>query len=153
MPKINVFACPSCGASLSVDDDGSATTVCQFCGNTVIIPEELRSRPAAPAFPVVGPTANAVFRFSPEGKFVNRFGSDGDGKGQFRAPNAIAVDGQSRVYVSDIRGIQVFDADGRYLASIGVPNSGVVFGMVFDDQNALYVVANNSKVLKFEINP
>jgi hypothetical protein len=101
----------------------------------------------------LGTFNNAVFRFSPEGKFVNRFGSDGDGKGQFRAPNAIAVDGQSRVYVSDIRGIQVFDADGRYLASIGVPNSGVVFGMVFDDQNALYVVANNSKVFKFEINP
>ncbi len=100
----------------------------------------------------LGTFNNAVFRFSPDGQFVNRFGSDGDEKGQFRAPNAIAVDGQSRVYVSDIKGIQVFDADGRYLASISVPNSGVVFGMAFDDQNGLYVVANNKKVFKFAIN-
>jgi NHL repeat len=54
--------------------------------------------------------SNAVFHFTPEGKFVNRFGGVGDQPGQFTAPGAIAVDGKGRVYVSDIKGTQVFDA-------------------------------------------
>ena len=59
----------------------------------------------------------AVFKFSPEGRFINRFGSSGEQPGQFRAAHAIAVDGQGRIYVSDVKGIQVFGPDGRYLAS------------------------------------
>src|SRR4051812_16411047 len=53
MPRLTVFACPSCGASLGVEE-GAASTQCQFCGNTVIVPEELRATPAksgAPASP------------------------------------------------------------------------------------------------------
>jgi hypothetical protein len=49
MPKLNVFACPSCGASLSVDGS-AATTKCQFCGNTVIVPAEIRGQAAAPGY-------------------------------------------------------------------------------------------------------
>jgi len=79
---------------------------------------------------------------------VNKFGSDGDEPGQFRAPNAIAVDGQSRVYVSDIKGIQIFDAEGRYLGVFEPPNRAFVFGMTFDDQNELFAVAGD-QVFKF----
>jgi DNA-binding beta-propeller fold protein YncE len=50
----------------------------------------------------LGQFSNAVFKFTPEGKFVNRFGSRGDQVGQLTAPQAIAVDGQGRVYVSDL---------------------------------------------------
>ena len=40
-----VFPCPNCGANQSVDD--SATSVqCQFCGNTITVPENLRAKPA-----------------------------------------------------------------------------------------------------------
>ncbi len=63
----------------------------------------------------------AVFKFSSDGRFVNRFGSSGDEPGQFHAPDAIAVDGQGRVYVSDINGIHVFDPEGRYLDTFKVP--------------------------------
>lgn len=64
----------------------------------------------------LGSFNNAVFKFSPDGKFLTRFGDDGDQPGQFRAPGAIAVDGKGRVYVSDFKGVQVFDGNGRYLA-------------------------------------
>ncbi|MGH2521649.1 MAG: ribosomal protein L7/L12 [Anaerolineales bacterium] len=94
---------------------------------------------------------NAVFKFTPEGRYLTRFGGDGDEPGQFRAPNAIAVDHQSRVYVSDIKGIQVFDSEGRYLKTIRV--EGVAFGMAFNDQNELLVVSNTEQVIKFAISP
>jgi hypothetical protein len=98
---------------------------------------------------LLGTFNNAVFKFGPNGKYINKFGSDGDEQGQFRAPDAIAVDGQGRIYVSDFKGIQVFDGDGRYIDLIGI--DGACFGMAFDDQNKLYITTNLNKVLKFGI--
>ena len=87
---------------------------------------------------------NAVFRFASDGKFMNRFGGSGDQPGQLRAPYSIAVDGNGRVYVGDIKGIQVFDGDGRYLTIINV--KGMAFGMVFNDKNELFVIARDHAV-------
>jgi sugar lactone lactonase YvrE len=84
---------------------------------------------------------NAVFKFGRDGKFMNRFGSGGDQPGQFRAPYSIAVDGYGRIYVGDIKGIQVFDANGRYLNTLNL--KGVAFGMVFNDKNELFVIARD----------
>lgn len=91
---------------------------------------------------------NGVFKFGRDGKFINRFGSDGDQPGQFRAPYSIAVDGYGRVYVGDMKGIQVFDANGRYLSLINLKN--VAFGMTFNDKNELFVVARDH-VVKFAV--
>lgn len=93
---------------------------------------------------------DGVFKFGRDGKFINRFGSGGDQPGQFRAAYSIAVDGYGRVYVGDMKGIQVFDANGRYLTLINV--KGMAFGMVFNDKNELFVVARDH-VSKFGIPP
>jgi hypothetical protein len=79
---------------------------------------------------------------------MNRFGSDGQQPGQFRAAYSIAVGGHGRVYVGDMKGIQVFDANGRYLNVISP--GGIAFGMVFNDNNELFVVARDH-VVKFAI--
>jgi DNA-binding beta-propeller fold protein YncE len=93
---------------------------------------------------------DGVFKFARDGKFMNRFGSGGDQPGQFRAPYSIAVDGYGRIYVGDMKGIQVFDANGRYLALIN--SRGVAFGMVFNDNNELFVIARDH-VVKFAVPP
>src|ERR1043165_5870185 len=99
----------------------------------------------------LGTFNNAVFKFSPEGKFLTQFGGYGDQPGQFRAPSAIAVDNQGRVYVSDFKGVQVFDAQGRYLGLIKV--KGAASGLVFNDRGELFVVAR-TQVYKFPpLNP
>jgi sugar lactone lactonase YvrE len=97
----------------------------------------------------LGTFNNAVFKFTPEGKFVNKFGGSGDQPGQFRAPDAIAVDGRGRVYVSDINRVQVFDANGRYIDQFKA--GGIASGMAFNDKNELFV-ASRSKVVKLVIN-
>jgi len=89
----------------------------------------------------LGTFNNAVFKFGRDGKFVNRFGDDGDKPGQFRAPLSIAVDGYGRVYVGDIKGIQIFDGTGRYMTTL--KNKGAPFGMVFNDKNELFVIARD----------
>ena len=96
----------------------------------------------------LGTFNNAVFKFGSDGKFLTRFGDDGNQPGQFRAASAIAVDGKGRVYVSDIKGVQVFDANGRYL-KVFKPD-GMAFGMVFNDNNELFMAVRN-RVLKYSI--
>jgi streptogramin lyase len=94
----------------------------------------------------LGEFNEAVFKFSPDGRFLTRFGGDGDEPGLFRAPDAIAVDNQGRVYVADFKGVQVFDPNGRYLELIKV--KGAASGLVFNDKNELLVVARTA-VYKF----
>ena len=91
---------------------------------------------------------NAIFKFGRDGKFINRFSGGGDQPGQLRAGYSIAVDGYGRVYVGDIKGIQVFDANGRYLTLL--EQKGMAFGMVFDDKNELFVVARD-RVVKYSV--
>ena len=91
---------------------------------------------------------NGVFKFGRDGKYINRFGSSGDQPGQLRAPYSIAVDGFGRVYVGDMKGIQVFDADGRYVTLLTL--KGMAFGMVFNDKNELFVIARDH-VVKYAV--
>lgn len=91
----------------------------------------------------------AIFKYNSKGKFLNQFGSEGDENGQFRALLDLAVDGQGRVYASDFKGVQVFDTNGRYLGLIEV--DGPAFGLVFDEQGFLYVVARTN-VYKYALN-
>ena len=60
----------------------------------------------------------------------------------------VAVDNQGRLYVADLSGIQVFEADGRYLSTIRTP--AYPYGLAFDQDNRLYVVSNN-RVYKYQL--
>ncbi len=96
-----------------------------------------------------GSFEHGVFKFTLEGKFVNKFGSQGNEPGQFSFSRAIAVDNQSRVYVSDNPGIEVFDSNGRYLSTFKSDVSPSA--MMFNDQNELFGV-DRTQVVKFVLN-
>lgn len=100
-------------------------------------------------FYLTGAFTDSVYKFSPTGKYLNRWGSAGDGNGLFRALNALAVDSQGRVYVSDIHGIQVFDANGLYQRTIKFP--GVAFGLTINDQDQLFIITNTPEVMQFNL--
>ena len=60
-----------------------------------------------------------ISRFSADGTYLGSWGSPGAGPGEFLVPHALAVDSQDRVFVAD-RGnsrVQIFDAEGRFLAA------------------------------------
>ena len=133
------------------DAQGNVIRTIQAAVSTVADRSELNTRVAMDGLGniyALGTFAEGVFKFSPEGKFMNRFGGSGSQPGQFQAAQAIAVDGKGRVFVSDIKGIQVFDSDGRYLDTIKV--AGSASGLIFNDQNELLVAARN-KVIKFAL--
>lgn len=134
------------------NSSGNATLTIPKAISTIADRAELDTRVAVDGLGniyALGRFAEAVFKFSPEGKFLNRFGGAGNEAGQLRAAHTIAVDGKGRVFVSDIKGIQVFDSDGRYLTVF--KTGGSAFGMVFNDKNELVVAARN-KVVKLALN-
>ncbi len=59
----------------------------------------------------------SFFKFSPNGRFLNRFGSEGDHPGQFTSPASFCTDRMGRIWVSDFNDLIVFDNDGTYLAT------------------------------------
>lgn len=133
------------------DSAGRVTKVIRAAISTQSDRSELNMRVAVDGLGNVyalGTFNDAVFKFTPEGRFVTRFGGDGDQPGQFRAAHAVAVDNQGRVYVSDIKGVQVFDTNGRYLDRF--KPEGSAFGLLFNDKNELFVAAR-TQVLKFSV--
>lgn len=133
------------------DAEGKVLRTIRAAISTVADRSELDTRVAVDGLGniyALGSFTSGVFKFSPEGKFLNRFGGPGQQPGQISAANAIAVDGKGRVFVSDSKGVQVFDADGRYL-TVFKPD-GVASGMIFNDKNELLVAAR-TKVMKFAL--
>jgi DNA-binding beta-propeller fold protein YncE/DNA-directed RNA polymerase subunit RPC12/RpoP len=134
--------------------DGQATQAVEDAVSTVSGDSELSANLAVDGLGkvyVLGHFNNAVFIFGPDGKFINRFGSDGDEPGQFRAAQALNLDGQGRIFISSTQGVQVFSNDGRYLNVIKVKY--FAYGLAFDDQSQLYVTTNQKMVEKYRINP
>jgi sugar lactone lactonase YvrE/DNA-directed RNA polymerase subunit RPC12/RpoP len=99
---------------------------------------------------IVGAFNYAVLKFSPQRKFMNRFGSKGDGAGKFTDPLSIAVDGYGRVFIGDFFGVLVFDSNGAYLNTINM-SSGVAYGITFDDLNNLYIMTSQNQIQKYQI--
>jgi len=132
--------------------DGKVSNIIRKAISTEADRSELNTRVAIDGLGniyALGGFTNAVFKFRSDGKFLNRIGSPGRQPGQISGANAIAVDGKGRVFVSDTKGIQVFDSDGRYL-NVFKPE-GVASGMVFNDKNELLIVARKT-VMKFVLN-
>jgi len=68
-----------------------------------------------------------ILRYSPEGKLLAEFGSEGTGPGQFIYPTGLALGPDGSVYVSEFGGndrIQVFSAEGKLLRAWGKYGDG-----------------------------
>jgi DNA-directed RNA polymerase subunit RPC12/RpoP len=96
----------------------------------------------------------AVYKISPDGKFVSKFGSVGKGIGQFDSwAKGIAVDNQSRLYVTDATGIKVFDSNGAFLEGMSDRLiNGAIYEMRITDKNEMYVVGSKSMIYKLALN-
>lgn len=95
----------------------------------------------------------AIYKFTPDGKYVNKFGSVGTGTGQFDTwALHIAVDNQSRVYVTDATGIKVFDSNGAFVDSMSDRFIGGIFEMRINDKNEMFFVGGKSMIYKLAMN-
>ena len=98
-----------------------------------------------------------VQKFTSDGQFVTKWGSDGGGDGQFDTPAGIAVDSSGNVYVVDKYNhrIQKFTSDGQFITKWGSWGSGdgqFIFpsGIAIDSSGYIYVTdTGNHRIQKF----
>lgn len=97
------------------------------------MPEHLAGKPCGLAVAADGRIYTAdthysrVLVFSPDGQELARFGTFGDGPGQFRLPTDVAIDPAGFIYVSEYGGndrISKFDANWRFVTSFGGVDAG-----------------------------
>ncbi|MBN1620104.1 hypothetical protein JW890_05230 [candidate division WOR-3 bacterium] len=100
---------------------------------------------------ILGVFNKSVFKFSPEGKFLTRIGSEGDGPGSLGlGASDVAADNQSNIYISDFDGIEVFNSNGKFLTQLSVERP--TYGLFIDKDNMLYT-ANYNKISKYALFP
>ncbi len=63
-----------------------------------------------------------IEKYSPDGAFISQWGAEaGSGDGQLQRPNAIAVDAEGNIYITEIVNgrVQKFDSSGKFLTKWG----------------------------------
>ena len=91
----------------------------------------------------------SIFKFSPDGRFLDRFGSDGDRPGQFTSPSSFCIDPQGRLWVSDFSDLIVFDNNGTYLDTF---NPGMtLYDMVLINGDQLYGITIDDTVVQLDL--
>jgi hypothetical protein len=101
-------------------------------------------------------TYSRIEKFTTQGTFVRRWGTFGDGPGQFQGPEDVAADTACNVYVSDASShrIQKFTSGGSFVTEgggLGGADGEFVLprGIATDRSGNLYVVdSGNSRVQK-----
>lgn len=156
------FKCPLCGGPLEYDG-GDTTVRCEFCSNSVIVPEELREsfEPARvavhPKFPLLKLAADrkGIVYIVQRGD-INRYdGMTGQTLGKVQTDGksfddvVVTLDG-GLIAVQNNEDLVRFDTNGRYLDMLKIERN-VAFGMVFNDKNELFVAAP-TQIVKFALN-
>lgn len=118
--------------------------------DNLALDNEIALDPSGTLYILTGEPEGTIFKFSPEGKLISRFGSRGSEAGQIGSSAAIAADNQKRVYVATSDGIVVFTGDGRYLDTFARQNSSAR-SLAFDAQNQLWILSSD-KITQFHLN-
>jgi len=109
-------------------------------------------------FAVTDTGSCSVQIFSPDFKFVGRFGGRGDRAGYFTRPKGVAFDSEGNIWVVDaaFSNVQIFDPQGRILMFVGsygnTPGAfNLPMGIYIDKHDRVYVGdALNSRVQVFQ---
>lgn len=98
-----------------------------------------------------------ISAFSKDGKFLGKWGEQGDGDGQLNRPSGTAFDAQENIYVVDTLNhrVQKFTKDGKFLMKWGKYGNGdgefnMPWGISVDELGDVYVADwRNDRVQKF----
>ncbi len=95
----------------------------------------------------IGDKQGFIHKFSPEGRFLQKIGSQGTGKGQFYDEvKGIAIDSRGRIIAADEfnNRVNIFDADGKFITSFGSKGFGNgefmdPSGVAVDENDNIYI--------------
>ena len=79
--------------------------------------------------------------FTPEGKFLRKFGKKGSGEGELKWPSSICIDSDDMVYVTERNGhrVSTFTSQGKFVQSFGAGEFIEPSGIAVDTSGLVYV--------------
>ncbi len=106
----------------------------------------------------LGESNNRIEKFDSSGNFITKWGSYGNGNGQFDFPYGVALDFSGNVYVAEPSNnrIDKFDSSGNFITKWGSYGNGngqfnSPQGVAVDSSGNVYVVdSNNDRIQKFD---
>ena len=99
---------------------------------------------------LAGNFVRAVFKFSPAGEYLDRWGSEGEEPGQFDTIYSIAMNPSGQVVVDDWGALEIYDTDGRFIEQIDTNQTFV--DIAFDLSGNLYAIKAQNQVQVYQIN-
>jgi hypothetical protein len=99
---------------------------------------------------ILVPAEEILLKYAPDGEYVDRMGESGNGPGQWRFPDHVAVDGQGRIAVSGFNVIHVLSSNGHYLGKFNSNCPKIVRSLAFDIKGFLYILCNDT-VIKYQL--
>ncbi len=95
-------------------------------------------------FLVVDGGGKAVKEFDKDGRLVRTIGREGQGPGEFQVPLSCLKDEKGNVFIGELRKIQAFDPQGRFLKSVPLTLPTKAFISMGDDRLLLQTVGDAS---------
>jgi uncharacterized Zn finger protein (UPF0148 family) len=136
-----------------LDSDGNIIWIIEDAIYSIVDEKSLGGKLAIDGnnnFYLAGDFVESVFVFSYDGKYLNKFGSEGDGEGQFTGIESITIDQTGRILINDWGSLEIFLPDGRWEKAIQLPNQ--TMDLDYSMNNHLYVVTREPKVYIFSLN-
>ncbi len=98
--------------------------------------------------------------FSPQGEYLNHWGSFGEAEDQFQRPMAIAFDGTDKLYIADSsnHSIKVYTIDGKFSHAFGTHGSmpgelEFPYDLAIDQEGDIYTIEfSNHRIQKWSPN-
>ena len=108
---------------------------------------------------VAEPPTYCIQKFTSDGTFITKWGSQAVDEGQFGWPGALAVDNSGNVYVAEFGNhrMQKFTSDGRFIAKWGSRGGGDgqffgPMGLAVENSGSVYVADTlNNRIQKFSL--
>jgi tripartite motif-containing protein 71 len=108
----------------------------------------------------LGEETYLILKFDQNGNFLNQFGGMDENDpvdpntyyfkgGHFERPVAIAVDSYGRIFVTDMFGVNIFDANEQYITYI--KQDGYTNGIAIDPANNLYFISDSPRIIKMSV--
>lgn len=91
---------------------------------------------------------NRIQKFDSSGKFITKWGNEGQSNGQFELPRGIVVDSDGNVYISDLGNgrIQKFDSYGNFITKWKATS----IGLALDTKGYIYLKDNGDYITKYD---
>lgn len=81
-----------------------------------------------------------IKKFSPDGKFINKFGRKGQGPVEFQYPHFIDIDNKNNLYVYEYSTIQIISKDGSFIKKTVLPDVRASFYKTMMNGNSAALV-------------